>query len=31
MIALGGTELATVNVKDFAGLGFRRWWDPLGG
>lgn len=25
----GVTEFATANVKDFAGLGFRRVWDPL--
>ena len=29
MIAQGVTELATVNVKDFGGLGFKRVWDPL--
>ncbi len=25
----GVTELATVNTRDFAGLGFRRVWNPL--
>jgi hypothetical protein len=29
MIAQGVTEFATVNVKDFEGLGFRRVWNPL--
>ena len=29
MLAQGVTELATLNVKDFDGLGFRRVWDPL--
>jgi predicted nucleic acid-binding protein len=29
MTAQGVTELATVNVKDFAGLGFRKVWNPL--
>ena len=29
MAAQGVTELATVNVKDFEGLGFRRVWNPL--
>ncbi len=29
MIAQGVTELATVNVKDFEGLRFRRVWNPL--
>lgn len=29
MIAQGVTELATANVKDFEGLGFRRVWNPL--
>lgn len=28
LIAQGVTDLATVNVKDFAGLGFRRVWNP---
>jgi hypothetical protein len=23
------TEFATVNVKDFEGLGFRKVWNPL--
>ena len=25
----GVTYFATVNVRDFAGLGFRRVWNPL--
>lgn len=29
MIAQGVTHFATVNVKDFEGLGFRRVWNPL--
>ena len=29
MAAQGVTELATVNVKDFEGLGFRKVWNPL--
>ncbi len=29
MTAQGVTEFATVNVKDFQGLGFRRVWNPL--
>ena len=29
MIAQGVTEFATVNVKDFEGLGFRRVWSPI--
>ena len=29
MTAQGVTELATVNVKDFEGLGFRKVWNPL--
>ncbi len=29
MIAQGVTEFATVNIKDFAGLGFRKVWNPL--
>ena len=29
MTAQGVTEFATVNVKDFEGVGFRRVWDPL--
>ena len=28
MIAQGVTEFATVNVKDFEGVGFRRVWNP---
>jgi toxin-antitoxin system PIN domain toxin len=31
MIAQGVTELATVNVKDFDGLGFARVWNPIAG
>ncbi len=31
MTAQGVTEFATVNVKDFEGLGFRRVWNPLEG
>lgn len=30
MIAQGVTEFATVNVKDYQNLGFRRVWNPLG-
>lgn len=30
MIAQGVTEFATVNTKDFEGLGFQRVWNPLG-
>lgn len=30
MTAQGVTEFATVNVKDFEGLGFRKVWNPLG-
>ena len=30
MISQGVTEFATVNVKDFEGVGFRRVWSPLG-
>ena len=30
MIAQGVTEFATVNVKDFESVGFRRVWSPLG-
>ena len=30
MTAQGVTELATVNVKDFEGLGFRKVWNPIG-
>jgi toxin-antitoxin system PIN domain toxin len=29
MTTQGVTELATVNVKDYEGLGFRRVWNPL--
>jgi uncharacterized protein len=29
MIAQSVTEFATVNVKDFEGVGFRRVWSPL--
>jgi len=29
MTPQGVTEFATVNVKDFEGLGFRRVWNPL--
>ena len=29
MTAQGVTEFATVNVKDFAGMGFRKVWNPL--
>ncbi len=29
LIAQGVTEFATVNVKDFEGLGFRRVWNPI--
>ena len=29
MTAQGVTEFATVNVKDFEGIGFRRVWNPL--
>ncbi len=29
MIAQGVTEMATVNVKDFEGFGFRKVWNPL--
>ncbi|MDQ3623598.1 MAG: PIN domain-containing protein [Verrucomicrobiota bacterium] len=29
MTAQGVTEFATVNVKDFDGMGFRRVWNPL--
>ena len=29
MTTQGVTELATVNVKDFEGLGFRKVWNPL--
>ncbi len=29
MMAQGVTEFATVNVRDYEGLGFRRVWNPL--
>ena len=29
MTSQGVTEFATVNVKDFEGMGFRRVWNPL--
>jgi predicted nucleic acid-binding protein len=29
ILKAGVTEFATVNVKDFEGLGFRRVWNPL--
>jgi toxin-antitoxin system PIN domain toxin len=29
MTSQGVTELATVNVKDFQGLGFKKVWNPL--
>jgi len=29
MTSQGVTEFATVNTKDFEGLGFRRVWNPL--
>lgn len=29
LIAQGVTEFATANVKDFAGLGFQKVWNPL--
>jgi toxin-antitoxin system PIN domain toxin len=29
MVAQGVTEFATVNVKDFEGVGFRKVWSPL--
>ncbi len=31
MLAQGVTEFATVNVKDYEGMGFRRVWSPLPG
>jgi len=31
LLASGVTEFATVNVKDFQGLGFLRAWNPLSG
>jgi toxin-antitoxin system PIN domain toxin len=30
MMAQGVTEFATVNIKDFEGLGFRKVWSPIG-
>ena len=30
MTAQGVTQLATVNVKDFEGMGFDKVWNPLG-
>jgi hypothetical protein len=30
LVAQGVTELATVNLKDFEGIGFQRVWNPLG-
>ena len=30
MTTQGVTELATVNVNDFEGLGFRKVWNPMG-
>jgi len=29
LIALGVTDFATLNLKDFQGLGFKRLWNPL--
>jgi len=29
MLQQGVTEFATLNVKDFQGLGFQRVWNPL--
>lgn len=29
MTSQGVNELATVNLKDFAGLGFRNLWNPI--
>jgi hypothetical protein len=29
LLSQGVTELATVNAKDFTGVGFRRVWNPL--
>jgi predicted nucleic acid-binding protein len=29
MVVQGVTEFATVNTKDFEGVGFRRVWSPL--
>jgi len=31
MTAQGVTEFATLNVKDFEGLGFRKVWNPIAG
>ncbi|HNQ87881.1 MAG TPA: hypothetical protein PKM73_04530 [Verrucomicrobiota bacterium] len=31
LTAQGVTEFATVNVKDYESLGFRRVWNPLPG
>jgi hypothetical protein len=31
LTAQGVTEFATVSVKDFEGLGFRKVWNPLSG
>ena len=31
LIAFGVTDFATLNLKDFRGLGFRRVWNPLSG
>jgi hypothetical protein len=31
MTSQGVTEFATMNVKDFEGLGFQRVWNPLAG
>jgi predicted nucleic acid-binding protein len=31
LIAFGVTDFATLNLKDFQGLGFKRVWDPLVG
>jgi uncharacterized protein len=30
LVAQGVTEFATVNLKDFEGIGFQRVWNPLG-
>jgi hypothetical protein len=29
MVVQGVTEFATVNTRDFEGVGFRRVWSPL--
>jgi len=29
MTAQGVTEFATVNTKDYEGLGFRKVWNPI--